>query len=158
MIAAVGKPIRKLASSVPSGLQLPEGFSEPRVVVPGVLAIKAPPHAGAQLDNASGRFCASFDPAHPINGFAWIVLVDDSEFTARSFANFLWVTFTRVNPAVDIEGIGAFTEHKHWGARGALVFDARRKPHHAPALIEDPATGARLDQLATQGGPLSGLW
>ena len=50
----------------------------------------------------------------------------------------LWVTFTRSNPAVDIDGIGAETLHKHWGCRGSLVIDARIKPHHAPPLIEDP--------------------
>ncbi len=29
-----------------------------------------------------------------INAFRWIVLVDDSDFTARNLNNFLWVTFT----------------------------------------------------------------
>jgi 4-hydroxy-3-polyprenylbenzoate decarboxylase len=156
VLAAVGKPIRALLDSVPAGLTLPPGFSAARVVTPGVLAVRAPQHTGS--DGSLARFCAAFELAHPINKFAWVVLVDDSEFTARSFDNFLWVTFTRVNPAVDIDGIGGFSEHKHWGARGALVFDARQKPQHAPPLIEDPATSARLDQLAIRGGPLSGLW
>ena len=64
--------------------------------------------------------------------FPLIVLVDDSEFTARSLNNLLWVTFTRSNPAADIYGIGSFTHQKHWGCRGALVVDARIKPHHRP--------------------------
>jgi len=157
VIAAVGKPIRELPTTLPAGLQLPDGFRDARIAAPGVLTVKAPAHCGT-ADNVLARFAAAYDPAHAISSFAWIVLVDDSEFTARRFDNFLWVTFTRVNPAVDIDGIGAFTEHKHWGARGSLVFDARRKPQHAPPLIEDVATSARLDLLATQGGPLSGLW
>ena len=104
------------------------------------------------------RFCAQLSPSHPINAFPWVLLVDDAAFTARTLNNFLWVTFTRVNPAVDIDGIGAFTEHKHWGATGSLVFDARIKPHHAPPLEEDPAVSRRVDELAKKGGPLHGLF
>jgi 4-hydroxy-3-polyprenylbenzoate decarboxylase len=161
VIAGVGKPIRELLTSLPSGVSLPEGFADARVVMPGVLAVKAPPHRGPLEHSGTGdlrRFCAAFEAGHPLGAFAWIVLVDDSEFSARSLHNFLWVTFTRVNPAVDIDGIGAFTKHKHWGTTGALVFDARKKPHHAPPLVEDPKVNARIDELAKRGGPLHGLW
>ena len=85
------------------------------------------------------------------------MIVDDSEFAAASLANFLWVTFTRSNPAADIYGIGDFTQQKHWGCRGSLVIDARTKPHHAPPLVEDPAVSRRVDQLAARGGPLHGI-
>jgi len=67
------------------------------------------------------------------------------------------VTFTRSNPAVDVDGIGASTVQKHWGCSGSLVIDARAKPHHAPPLIEDPAITARVDRLFAKGGPLAGL-
>jgi 4-hydroxy-3-polyprenylbenzoate decarboxylase len=86
-----------------------------------------------------------------------IVIVDDSEFTARQLKNFLWVVYTRSNPASDIHGIGSFTEQKHWGCRGSLVIDARIKPNHAPPLIEDPETTRRVDQLAAPNGPLHGI-
>jgi 4-hydroxy-3-polyprenylbenzoate decarboxylase len=85
------------------------------------------------------------------------VVVDDSEFTARSANNFLWVTFTRSNPAVDVHGAGATARDKHWGATGSLVIDARIKPHHAPPLEEDPAVTRRVDALAAPGGPLHGI-
>ena len=68
------------------------------------------------------------------------MIVDDSEFTARQLKNFLWVVFTRSNPASDIYGIDSFVEDKHWGCRGSLVIDARIKSHHAPPLIEDPGS------------------
>ena len=84
------------------------------------------------------------------------MIVDDSEFTARNQRNFLWVTFTRSDPAADIEGIGAFIEKKHWGCTGPLVIDARIKPHHAPPLVDDPAIERRVDELAAPGGPLHG--
>jgi len=82
------------------------------------------------------------------------VLVDDSEFTAHSLKNWLWVTFTRSNPAADIHGIGAITRHKHWGCTGPLVLDARIKPHHAPPLEEDPEITRRVEALGAPGGPL----
>jgi len=154
VIAAVGEPIRTLATELPRDLTLPDGFSDARVCIPGVVAVRAPAYDAADLR----RFCAALDASHPLNAFAWIVLVDDAEFTARTLNNFLWVTFTRMNPAVDIDGVGAFTEHKHWGCQGALVIDARRKPQHAPPLVEDPAVTRRIDALAAEGGPLAGLW
>jgi 4-hydroxy-3-polyprenylbenzoate decarboxylase len=92
-----------------------------------------------------------------LRGFPWIALVDDSEVTARTLNNFLWVTFTRSNPAADLYGIDSFTDQKHWGCRGSLVIDARIKPHHAPPLIEDPDVTRRVDALAAPGGPLHGV-
>jgi 4-hydroxy-3-polyprenylbenzoate decarboxylase len=86
------------------------------------------------------------------------VLVDDDEFTARSLANFLWVTFTRADPARHVHGIGAFTRDKAWGCTGSLVIDARVKPGHTAALEEDPAVTRRIESLAVRGGPLEGLF
>ena len=54
--------------------------------------------------------------------------------------------------------VGAFTRQKHWGCEGTLLIDARKKPHHAPPLEEDPAVSKRVDALAAPGGPLHGLW
>jgi 4-hydroxy-3-polyprenylbenzoate decarboxylase len=65
--------------------------------------------------------------------------------------------FTRSDPASDIYGVGAFIHRKHCGCRGALVIDARLKPHHPAPLEEDPAVAKRVDALAAPGGPLHGL-
>lgn len=155
VIAAVGEPRRTLPTQVPADLQLPPGFADPVVCLPGVLAVRGPTHA--QLPDAAARLCAQLGEDAAINAFPLVVLVDDSEFTGRTLGNFVWVTFTRSNPAVDITGIGAEVVHKHWGCRGSLVIDARRKPQHAPPLIEDPAITRRVDALAAPGGPLHGL-
>ncbi len=152
VIAAVGAPRRELPTEIGS-LTLPDGYKNPRVCLPGVLAIEGPAFAAADAQ----RFCEQFSPDDPINRFPLIVLVDDSEFTARTLNNFLWVTFTRSNPAADVQGIGAVVEQKHWGARGALVIDARVKPQHAPPLVEDPDITRRVDGLAAPGGPLHGV-
>ncbi len=159
VMAAVGKPRRELPTVIDSSVSLPRGFSEPRVCLAGVLAIKGPKcnlEAGGR-DSAMERFVGHFDAAAAINQFPLIVIVDDSEFTARTLNNLLWVTFTRSNPAADVHGIGAFVEQKHWGCRGSLVIDARIKPRHAPPLVEDPAVTRRVDALAVRGGPLHGI-
>ena len=100
-------------------------------------------------------FCDTFSADSPISRFPLVLLVDDSEFTARSLNNFLWTVFTRSNPAVDIDGIDASIQDKHWGCDGSLVIDARVKSHHAPPLIENPEISKRVDAMATKGGPLA---
>ena len=146
---------RELPTQLPSGFRLPNGFREPRVVLPGVLVVQSSP---AAQSSRGADFCGSIAAGDPINGFPLIVLVDDSDFAARSLNNFLWVTFTRSNPAADVDGIGGCTRQKHWGCTGSLVIDACRKPHHAPPLIEDPAVSRRVDALAAPGKPLHGIF
>ncbi|MEX2285435.1 MAG: UbiD family decarboxylase [Planctomycetaceae bacterium] len=160
VIAAAGPVKRELPAQLPSTLPLPEGFSEPRLGgLPGVLVVQGPRFSAGPdgIDPAVSRFCRHFDASHPVNRFPLIVLVDDSEFAARTLNNLLWVTFTRSNPAADVDGIGAFMHQKHWGCEGSLVIDARIKPQHAPPLIEDPAVSRRVDRLAAPGGPLHGI-
>jgi 4-hydroxy-3-polyprenylbenzoate decarboxylase len=156
VIAAAGPVRRSLPVELPQGLQLPDGFREPRLVMPGIMAIEGP--AFVQSADAVRALCSFFPADGPIGGFPLIVIVDDSEFTARNERNFLWVTFTRSDPAADIEGIGAFIDKKHWGCSGPLVIDARIKPHHAPPLVDDPAIERRVDGLAAPGGPLQGVY
>ena len=87
-----------------------------------------------------------------------VIVTDDSEFAARTLDNLLWVTFTRADPAPDLTGVDAGVHDKHWGCTGAVLLDARVKPHHAPPLLDDPATVRKVDALAARGGPLAGLW
>ena len=159
VIAAAGPPIRDLPTEIPSELSLPDGFRDPQIVLPGILAITGPvavsQSSSEDPSSAIEQFCKYFDPSQPVNAFPLIVIVDDSEFTAKTAGNFLWVTFTRSNPAADVYGIDAYTMQKHWGCRGSLVIDARRKPHHAPPLVEDESVTARIDALAARGGPLA---
>jgi 4-hydroxy-3-polyprenylbenzoate decarboxylase len=158
VIAAAGPPRRSLPTDL-TGLTLPEPFAAARLCLPGVLAIEGPAFIGSAVggDEALGAMIARWDVAHPLNRFPLIVVVDNSEFAARSLGNFLWTTFTRSNPATDVHGVGSFVAAKHWGCRGSLVIDARSKPHHAPMLEEDPEVERRVEALAVQGGPLYGL-
>jgi len=160
VIAAAGAPLRTLPVAIDSSLALPEdlGFRRPMVFLPGILVVEGPAWGGQGVDRAVDRFCQSMNRRDAINNFPLVVVVDQSEFAARSLDNFLWTTFTRSNPATDIHGIEAFLRDKHWGCFGSLVIDARAKPHHAPPLIVDPEVTRRVDALAAPGGPLHGVF
>jgi 4-hydroxy-3-polyprenylbenzoate decarboxylase len=155
VIAAAGPRRRALPEEVPPGMRLPEGFHTPRLALPGIVVVQGPAYAAP--DSAIAAFCAAIGPDDPIRGVPLVVVADDAEFTARTLNNLLWVTFTRSNPAADIDGIGAGIVQKHWGCTGALVIDARIKPHHAPPLEEDPDVQRRVDRLGAPGGPLHGI-
>jgi 4-hydroxy-3-polyprenylbenzoate decarboxylase len=157
VIAAAG-PLRRGLATALGSIPLPAGFTAPRVCLPGVLAVQALAYVkGDSGDSAVERFCGVGSLADLKNRFPLVVLVDDSDFIARSLNNFLWVTFTRSNPAADIAGFGSFIHQKHWGCDGPLVIDARIKPHHAPPLEEDPAVSKRVDRLGAPGKPLHGI-
>lgn len=160
VMAAIGQPIRTLATNVPSDLKLPDGFVGPKIVIPGVLAVQSPP-AGKHYRGDVDRFVRQMadmkqlDAPESSAGVAMVVLCDDAEFVSASLNNFLWATFTRSNPSIDVDGIDANFVDKHWGCRGVLVIDARVKPHHAPPLIEDRETIAKVDARAARGGELA---
>jgi 4-hydroxy-3-polyprenylbenzoate decarboxylase len=156
VIAARGPRRRELPTEIPGHLSLPVDWRNPRLCLPGLLAVEGP--AFASVPGASGiHGDPDLPDDHPLRAFPLIVLCDDSSFVAQSLNNFLWTTFTRANPAVDLHGIDPFIENKHWGCRGPLIIDARLKPHHAPPLIEDPEVTRRVNQLAAPGGPLHGI-
>lgn len=174
--ACRGDKQRTLTTSIPDYLTLPEGYANPTVVAPGIIAVEGPSIPGAEPDPARlGPF-----PAGPIDqvnlsatptetydgdlqqftnadlgadagailqdGIAMIVVCDDSSFVAEDFSNFVWATFTRSNPSHDFHGLGAFTENKHWGCTGPVVIDARVKPWHAPGLVPDPEVAKRVEE------------
>jgi 4-hydroxy-3-polyprenylbenzoate decarboxylase len=130
VIAACGEKKRELQTTSVQG----------RVAMPGVLVVE------------------SREEADRAEGFPLVVIADDAEFTARSLANFLWVTFTRSDPARHVDGVGAFVKDKAWGCAGAIIIDARAKAGQAPVLEEDPAVTTRVESLAARGGPLEGLY
>jgi 4-hydroxy-3-polyprenylbenzoate decarboxylase len=63
----------------------------------------------------------------------WIVLCDGIN-EEDLFTDFLWITFTRCNPARDVHGFEEILKNKEIQFTFPLIFDARIKPHHAPVL------------------------
>lgn len=160
VVIAVAGPVRqRLATEQPAGLELPSGFGPAAVCLPGILAIKGPPsvQGRGESDQLLDEFCRFYGERDAFDGFPLIVICDDSRFTAATLNNFLWVTFTRSNPATDIYGIRPEARGRHWGCSGALVIDARIKPFHAPPLVDDPAVERKIDALAAPGAPLHGI-
>ncbi len=155
VIAATGTPIRDLATRVTIDRTLPDGFREPKIVMPGVLAVGGPQYDADHSQDDMQRFTDHFRSDPALATLPLITIVDDSHFASATLNNWLWTTFTRSNPAIDVYGIDAQTVHKHWGCCGPVVIDARIKPHHAPPLIEDPQTVAKVDARASRGGALA---
>jgi 4-hydroxy-3-polyprenylbenzoate decarboxylase len=157
VIAAVGEPRRSLAGTLPAELSLPEGFGLPQMAMPGILVMQARAFSGYEAARQETDRLAAGLAGNDLAGIALIILCDDSDFTARTLNNWIWVAFTRSNPSHDIYGVGSFTEYKHWGCTGPLIIDARVKPHHAPVLELDPGTEKRVDRLGAKGGSLHGI-
>ncbi len=156
VIAAVGPKRRELAASLPS-LKLPSTFGHAALAMPGVAVIGAPRFPGYDAIDKEMSGVSRHLAQEALSELPLIVLVDDPSFVSESLRNFLWVTFTRSNPARDVHGVESFIEHKHWGCAKSLIIDARLKPHHAPPLVEDPAIVKRVDALTLPGKSLHGV-
>jgi 4-hydroxy-3-polyprenylbenzoate decarboxylase len=159
VLAAYGDSIRGLATEVPATLQSLRDYVKVRLVLPGIIALSAPPFtnydAAIQLmSDLNEQLQGNIDYLKDI---PVLIICDDADFMANSLSNFLWVVFTRTNPSHDMHGIGAFQENKHWGCRGPLIFDARIKPHHAPPVQRDPETEEKVNRLFKKGGSLYGV-
>ncbi len=133
-VAVSGPPIRTLATSVNQTTNPTLPVRNPRVALPGVLCVEEIAWQEVSPDDF---------PA----GFPLIVYVDDANEASANLRNFLWTTFTKSDPATDVHGVGEFFDRKHWGCTGPLVIDARRKPHHAPELVESPEIAGRADRI-----------
>lgn len=157
VIAAIGEARRTLSGELPNDLKLPNGLSNPKMIMPGVMCIQAPAYIDAQTTEGEMK-----DLSNVLNGINMeatplIIIADDSGFVVESMNNFLWVTFTRSNPAEDVHGVRSFTKAKHWGCEGPMIIDARIKPHHAPVLELDPETEKKVDKLGAKGASLHGI-
>ncbi len=161
LVVAVAGPVRRtLGTETPVGFELPPGFGPVTLCLPGILAIQGPVshQPRGEGDPLIEEFCRFYAERELFDRFPLIIICDDAPFTATTLNNFLWVTFTRSNPATDIYGIQPEQRGRHWGCRGPLVIDARIKPFHAPPLIEDPEVERKIEKLAAPGSPLHGLF
>jgi 4-hydroxy-3-polyprenylbenzoate decarboxylase len=144
LFAAAGKPKRTLGenlSDLAESLSLPPLFSNPLVVMPGVVVIQATPEASMNtLTDALSHW------KHR-ELFPWITIADDSSFTAKNLENWLWVTFTRTDPARDIYGAEEHILQKHWKCEAPLCVDARLKPYHQKPLEENPEIAAKAEAV-----------
>lgn len=146
VFAAAGEEKRKLAATLPE-ISFPEGFTAAQLSMPGVIVVNAPEYVNEMQTAETVMLFEKHFRDEKLAEIALIVWCDDANFAAADINNFVWVTFTRSNPAVDIHGVNSFIKDKHWGCRGPLIIDARKKPHHAPELIADSATEQNIGRF-----------
>jgi 4-hydroxy-3-polyprenylbenzoate decarboxylase len=144
VLAAYGDPLRSLCKEVPTCLHQEKA----KLVMPGIVALQATKFTSYEEAKKEMNTLCDRLKNEKTEGLALLVICDEADFVAETLNNFLWVTFTRSNPSHDVYGVDSFTENKHWGCRGALIIDARIKPHHAPPLIKDPAIEKRIDKYS----------
>ena len=144
VMAAAGVKRRELRSDPAdlASLALPAGFTNARIAMRGVIAVQ---WNGA---GTSANAPASEDIAPLLNAlqnwefrenYPWVSVVDDTSTIGegdaqKSLDDFLWLTFTRSDPAQDAYGIDARFVDKHWAIQAPLVIDARIKPRHQKPL------------------------
>lgn len=155
VFAAYGDKKRELCKEVPQSLKSLRNFENAQLCIPGVVAL--------QIKNEQSKvkieeLIKEINLKSSINNpqCAIIVLCDDASFTAATLNNFLWVTFTRCNPANDIYGINETIENKHWGC-DTVIIDARIKPHHAPTVEKNYEVEKKIDKIFAKGGSLHGI-
>lgn len=159
VMAACGPAIRELPTACPT--EEHKVFSSIKVVAPGILALSGPEFdrgVARGEDPLLSSLHTLFPPEHPAREFPLWVITENASYLENAWENFLWVTFTRSDPATDIYGLDSSTVAKHWGCHGPLVIDARKKPHHAPELVEEPTLVRKVEALAAPGGPLHGIY
>ena len=156
VLAAVGKVKRNLANKLSNDdiAQFSEDY-EVSVALPGVLLIY--PGQYTNSENTLTQIAELKKQLTKIDLTEWplIVLCESPFFAAKNVNNFVWVTFTRSNPAADIYGVGEFIKDKHWGCTGSLIIDARKKPHHAPELYKDFKTEQQIERFFNSDGTIN---
>ncbi|MFW5730638.1 MAG: UbiD family decarboxylase [Desulfonatronovibrionaceae bacterium] len=159
IMAAAGGIKRMLGRTLPEKLDPGPEFPAARLLAPGILIIQGPPARQAR-DTHDPLMSDLGDRLNRIQGmenFPLTAVVDDARFSSASWDNFLWVVFTRADPATDIYGVGEFIKCRHFGAEKGIIIDARLKAHHPRVLESDPQVEKRVDELGKRGGPLFGL-
>ena len=159
IMAAAGRKQRQLKTEFPPDFSLPGQFIHPKIVAPGMVVIKGPHFT----TYSKGKIQINQFKKHlqkrqaDLASLPLFVVVDDTDFAAASFSNFLWVTFLRSNPSHDIYGVNEKTTFKHWGCISPLIIDARIKPFHTDPLVPDLKVVEKVDALGKRGKPLFGI-
>jgi len=138
VLAAYGDKKRDLCT------ELPDVLKEGRLIFPGVVMLVFPPFENYETANVEIEKFAQ--TCKGLKTVAQIVLLDEFSFGVDILRDYLWITYTRSNPSHDVYGVDSFYENKHWGCTGPLIFDARKKPHHAPELRMDRDVEVKASQ------------
>lgn len=131
VIAAAGPKRRELRNE-PSDLDslpLPQGFNKITIPMAGVLMIEGP---GLDSIGALENLKMALANWQYKDAYPWVSVIDHD--AGEGMDDFLWLTFTRSDPAQDVYGINETIAQKHWAIEAPLIVDARQKPRHQKPL------------------------
>ena len=164
VIAAAGKKIRELCNNSADleSLVLPQGFKVAAIVMPGVLMIEGPVFTTSSPNSETFReLKAAFAHWEFRENYPWVSIIDEGAVnnaagnTANNIlSDFLWLTFTRSDPAQDIYGLDESICDKHWKCKAPLIIDARIKPHHQKQLTVPTEITVKARQILQDAGVL----
>ena len=144
ILAAAGPVRRELRNNESDlqGLNIP-GIESIKIAMPGILVMQGTAYNsnGDSCDSENHLFSnieTALENWPYRENYPWITVVDSepllSHLDPATLHDFLWLTFTRSDPAKDVYGFHAGTHEKHWGCEAPLMLDARIKPWHQKAL------------------------
>jgi 4-hydroxy-3-polyprenylbenzoate decarboxylase len=158
VVAAFGDKKRELIHEVPAVLYSCDFISDPVVLMHGVIGLKLQTFTNYDAAKIEiQKLCVWLSQQkNALAGLVQIVIYDDFKFSepTENINDYVWITYTRSNPANDIYGVEEFIENKHWGCNGPMIIDARKKPHHAPELKVDPETEKSIKRFFQKGAAL----
>ena len=147
VLAAYGDVRRKLATSIPEKITALNANAS--LIMPGVIAVNA---AVVTIHSIQEKLKGLGETLLEQDGIAMIIITEDATWMAAEFNNFIWAAFTRTNPSKDMEGVDSYTNNKHWGCKGPLIFDATIKKHHAPAVVKDNEVEKKVTAILSKYG------
>ena len=147
VLAAYGNQRRKLATILPE--KITSLNAQAHIIMPGVIAVSAEKETVYSIQE---KLKGQGEDLLEKQGVTIIIITENPAWMAEDFNNFIWATFTRVNPANDIEGVDSGIQNKHWGCKGPLIFDATIKKHHAPAMEKNMEVEKRVTSLLKKYG------
>lgn len=161
IIAAAGEPKRDLRCNYQdlSSLKLPpQFFGEVKIPMAGVLSVQTSSFSQCPRSEVIKALSDALKEWKYREAYPWISLVDrvdgSSNLTGEKLEDFLWLTFTRSDPAQDVFGFKENFENKHWGCSAPMIVDARIKPHHQKALTISSDISQKARQILLEEGIL----
>ncbi len=158
VIACNRNKSRELSIDLQVFNDLPSLYKNCKLIQKGIVLLETKPFTNYNDSLQELNVLTDYLDQSKFHGFPLIILCDNTEFCSASYSNFLWVTFTRSNPASDIYGVRADYHHKHWHCKNTLIIDSRKKPHHAPELEVDRVTCQIVDEFISKTPSLRTLF
>lgn len=145
----LGDPVRELPGEFKG--EPPPFVDEVRVFCSGCLVVRTAPKSERP------EIAAEVAGAEVFSDWPLVVVTDDARRATAGEANFLWTTFTRLDPAQDLVAAESVLRDNHLGYRGPIVLDARLPADFPDELVCDDATGDLVDRRWKEYFPEGGV-